>query len=77
MSTWNHRIVKTEDAFGPYFELVEVFYDKQGRPYGYTDATIGGDDLKGIVQQLEWFELALTKPVLTHPRDFTGEIDET
>lgn len=77
MSTWNHRIVRTDDAFGPYFELVEVFYDNQGRPYGYTDATIGGDDLKGIVQQLEWFELALTKPVLTHPRDFTGEIDET
>lgn len=77
MTTWNHRIVKTDDEFGPYFELVEVFYDNKGRPYGYTNATIGGEDLESIETQLLMFHLALKKDVLLHPKDFTGDIDET
>ncbi len=74
MRHWNHRIVKSEDGFGVYYELSEVYYDSKGRPWSYGDATIGGENLEDIKQQIEWFQVALTKPVLTHPTDFTGDM---
>ena len=39
--SWNYRVIKKED----YLEIHEVYYDKKGKPNGYTEnaVTVGGE----------------------------------
>jgi hypothetical protein len=75
--TWNHRIVSIIDEIGDeFFEIAEVFYDSDGEPYAYGQATISADDIEGIYAQLEWFNAADTKPILKYPEHFTGDVNK-
>jgi len=74
---WNHRIVSTVDEMGSeYFELVEVYYDRDGHPYAYGDATIGGEDIEGLYTQVERFKKSLELPILSYPEHFTGDVNK-
>lgn len=69
--TWNHRVVRFEDEeMGEYFEIKEVFYDKDGGLSGYSDATIMSDSFDGLHEQLTWFKTATSKPVIDEKEFF-------
>lgn len=75
--TWNHRIVRTfDEPYGEYFELAEVFYDKDGTPYAYGQASIGGDTVYSLTQQVEQFKKSLDLPILNYPEHFTGDVNK-
>jgi len=75
--TWNHRIVRTfEETYGEYFELAEVYYDKEGAPYAYGEASIGGDTLYSLTEQVEQFKRGLEMPILEYPKHFTGDVNK-
>lgn len=73
--TWNHRIVRTTDE-GECYQLAEVFYDKDKKPYAYGEASIMGKDLSEIKEQIEMFKSSLDKEVLSYPDDFTGDVNK-
>jgi len=73
--TWNHRIVRTT-LEGECYELAEVFYDSDKKPYAYGQASIAGETMDEIKRQLEMFNSAMTKAVLDYPKDFTGNINK-
>ena len=74
---WNHRIVSTVDDMGSeYLELVEVYYDVDGLPYAYGDATIGGDYVDDLHEQVELFKKSLELPILRYPEHFTGDVNK-
>lgn len=69
--TWNHRVVRFEDEeMGEYFEIKEVFYDKDGGLSGYSDATIMSDSFDGLHEQITWFKTATSKPVIDEKEFF-------
>jgi hypothetical protein len=74
---WNHRIVNLVDEFGSeQLELCEVFYDADGTPYAYGTATIVGESMDDIKEQLEMFGSAARQAVLNYPEDFTGNVNK-
>jgi hypothetical protein len=77
MSTWNFRLLDVADENGgdPYLELIEVHYNDAGVPVGYCDPCTGSEDLGGMKQLIEWYTLALGKPVL-QKGDFVGEFED-
>jgi len=77
MSTWNFRVLDVTDENGgdPYLMLVEVHYNDAGVPVGYCDPCTGNENLEGIKQLIEWYALALAKPVLKKS-DFIGKFED-
>ena len=82
MGTWNFRLLDVTDENGggilrlyPYIELVEVSYNDAGVPVGYCDPCTGSENLEGMKQLVEWYALALNKPVL-NKSDFIGSFEE-
>lgn len=64
--SWNYRILAHETNNGCYFEIYEVYYDKNNKPNGYTSEpiSVGGNDLKEIADELKRMATALEKPIL-------------
>ena len=77
MRTWNFRLldVTDENDGDPYLTLVEVHYKDEGVPVGYCDPCTGSEDLDGMKQLIEWYSLALDKPVLK-PSDFVRKFED-
>ena len=73
--TWNHRIVRSEEE-GECYELAEVFYDSDKKPYAYGQASIAGQTMDEIKEQLDMFDTAMTKAILEYPQDFTGDANK-
>jgi hypothetical protein len=72
--TWNHRVVRFNDEeMGEYFEIKEVFYDKNGNPTGYSEASIMSDSFEGLHEQLEWFKTATAKPIINEEEFFKAK----
>jgi hypothetical protein len=59
-----------------YLELAEVFYDTDGAPYAYGNATIGGENEESLTEQLTMFKRSLDMPILNFPEDFTGDVNK-
>lgn len=63
--SWNHRVVRFNDEeMGEYYEIKEVFYDKDGSLSGYSDATILSESFEGLHEQIDMFKSATAKPVI-------------
>lgn len=77
MSTWNFRLldVSKENGGDPYLELAEVHYNDAGVPVGYCNPCTGSEDLEGMKQLIEWYALALAKPVL-NMSEFIGKFED-
>jgi hypothetical protein len=74
---WNHRVVRTfDETYGEYFELAEVYYDKDNKPYAYGSASIGGESQYSLAQQLEQFKQGIEMFVLNYPEDFIGDVNK-
>ena len=69
--SWEYRVVERvssrphmDDAI--WYEIIEVYYDDEGKVVGSTDAVHPtGDSLEDLRQDLELMLRALDKPVIT------------
>jgi len=77
---WNHRILAHKHKGKVYLSLHEVFYDKKGKPDGYTEnpITVVGEDLKSIKWTLKKMKQCSKKPILwagkKFPKKFKNKI---
>ena len=76
MSTWNFRLIDLsgENGGDPWLELVEVHYNDEGVPVGYSSPCIGSETADSMRQVMDWHRLALNKPVM-QKADFVGKFD--
>jgi hypothetical protein len=73
-SFWNHRVVDltSKNDGDPFFLIQEVYYNEQGKPCGYCDPCLGGDNLDEIRTQIQRFTECLSQPILDASKDFNG-----
>jgi hypothetical protein len=64
--TWNYRVVrfKNNEDIEEYYEIKEVFYDKQGNISGYTDSSVVSESFEGILDVLDLMRSATSKAVI-------------
>lgn len=70
--SWNYRVVKfktdpeihMELGEEYFYEIKEVFYDYNGEPMGYTDASCCADTYEGLFKCMSMMQSAHAKPVL-------------
>jgi hypothetical protein len=65
--SWNHRVLAHETNDEVYFQIHEVYYDKDGNPDGYAEdgTTVGGESIESISWVLEEMTKCLKKPILS------------
>ena len=75
---WNHRILAHKDGDEMYFQIHEVYYDKDGKPDGYTAnaVSVGAESLDGIKWVLDKMKECVNKPILLAD-DFPNEHNGT
>ena len=66
--SWNHRLMKMKDGEDDFYQIHEVFYDKEGNVESYTKngVTVGGKDIGEVKWVLLEMLAALDKPVLDY-----------
>jgi len=73
--SWNYRVMEFEDEFeGKYYEIKEVYYNRDGTLMGYCDASVSGGSFGDIIHTLDAMRTDAHKTVLK-PSDFEGESD--
>lgn len=66
MGHWNYRLLlRDEPAADPYIELVECYYDDDGNPDGWCEASVGGANVTEIRRVLTLMRKATNQIVLT------------
>ena len=72
--SWNYRVVrfKNEDI-DEYFEIKEVFYDKDGNLAGYAEASVFSDTYEGLFEVMELMKSATAKPVIDESEFFVKD----
>ncbi len=72
---WNHRVLASEHKDELYLSIHEVYYDKNGKPDGFTAKaiSIGGYGLIDIAWTLERMKECMEKPVLWSDDKFPSE----
>jgi len=76
-SFWNHRVVRIPDQLGEtWFEVQEVYYNKQGEPCGYCNSYVGGETMEELRVQIERHSKALALPILDSATDFNHKWDD-
>lgn len=73
---WNYRVVRFTEIVGDeeFYEIKEVFYNTDGKPVGYSDATCGSDTYDGLFKVAGMMQSAHAKPVLNES-DFYNNIE--
>lgn len=62
---WNHRVVRFVDSAGEdFFEVQEVYYNAAGKPNGYCDASVCGESMGILREELARFAKAIEQPVI-------------
>ena len=79
MSHWNFRVIRKEIDYPNgtkyvTFGIYEVYYT-EGKPTACTMEMMSphGETLDELKQDIEWYQLALSKPVLDFDKDFPQE----
>ncbi len=68
--SWNYRILKqTDDEDNEYYEIKEVYYNRDGSLMGYCDAVVSGESVEDIITVLDMMKADSHKSVL-EPKDF-------
>ena len=77
-SFWNHRVVRMpkDELSEEWFEVQEVYYNRQGQPCGYCNSYIGGEDMEELALQIERHRKATTLPILDSATDFNNKWDD-
>jgi len=65
---WNYRVLALKDGDYWYFQIHEVYYDKDGKPNGYSAncVGVGSSSLKDLEFVLDQMEECLSKPILSY-----------
>ena len=65
---WNHRVMKSKDGDDDYYQIHEVYYDKEGKVDGYTARGTSpcGNSLQELKEDLERMLNCLNKEVLDY-----------
>jgi len=68
---WNYRILKTKDGEDDWYQIHEVYYDKDGKIKGWTEngATVAGNTLVELRDSLEMMLKSLDKEILNQNKD--------
>ena len=66
---WNYRLVKDGPDDFSCLTVAEVYYNEDGEPDGWCDASVIGDDLKEAKEVLWMMFEAFDKPIL-EAKDF-------
>ena len=69
---WNYRVMEFEDAGEKYYEIKEVYYNRDGSLMGYCDASVSGNTFGDIIKVLDMIKTDVHKTVLK-PSDFKSE----
>ena len=66
--SWNHRVMKSKDGDDDYYQIHEVYYDKDGKVDGYTDRGTSpcGNSLQELKEDLERMLKSLDKEILDY-----------
>jgi hypothetical protein len=75
MVMWNYRVMEFEDDGEKYYEIKEVYYNRDGSLMGYCDATVGGSSFGDVISTLNVMKEDAHREVLK-PSDFKGENDD-
>lgn len=72
---WNHRLIATEHKGETYYQIHEVYYDKDGVPNGYTSnpISVSGESIEDIRWVLDKMKECLNKPVIWGDNKFPQE----
>ena len=65
--SWNYRILAHKDGEDWFFQIHEVYYDKEGKPNSYTanGISVGAESVEGINWVLGKMKECLDKPILS------------
>ena len=68
---WNYRILKTKDGEDDWYQIHEVYYDKDGKIKGWTEngATVAGNTLVELRDSLGMMLKSLDKEILNQNKD--------
>jgi hypothetical protein len=73
--SWNYRVVKFDGAFDePYYEVKEVYYNRDGSLMGYCDATVASDTFEGIIEVLEQMKADAHRIIIDEEEFFREDI---
>ena len=68
--SWNYRVMELDDVDeGKYYEVKEVYYNRDGSLMGYCDAVVGGVSIGELIKVLDMMKEDAHKSVL-RPEDF-------
>lgn len=68
--SWNYRILELDDIDeGKYYELKEVYYDRDGSLRGYCDTSVSAGSVEGIIEVLNTMKEDAHRAIL-RPSDF-------
>lgn len=64
--SWNYRVLAHKQFDEIHFYIHEVYYDKDGKPDGYTErpVIVNSDSIKGMRWVTNRMKEALSKPIL-------------
>ena len=60
----------------PWIVIQEVYYNEEGKPCGYCDPCMGGEDLSEVMQQVKRFSECLNQPILNAETDFNNKLTD-
>ena len=69
---WNYRVMEFDDAGEKYYEIKEVYYNRDGSLMGYCDASVSGESFGDVIKVLDMMKTDAHKTVLK-PSDFKSE----
>lgn len=61
---WNYRVIQFDNDYGSDFYIQEVYYDEDGEPEAYCNASFMGATLAELDVIPDRVEAALSKPVI-------------
>lgn len=67
--SWNYRVMEFEDDGEKYYEIKEVYYNRDGSLMGYCDASVSGESFGDVIKVLDMMKTNAHKEVLK-PSDF-------
>jgi hypothetical protein len=75
---WNYRVVRFngENDEDTYYEIKEVFYNRDGSLMGYADADVGGESFEDIIKVLDMMKQDAHKSVIDESEFFKGSNNE-
>jgi hypothetical protein len=72
--SWNYRVIKFKNEdLGEHFEIKEVFYDKNGKPKGFAEASVFGETYDDLFKVMAMIRMATAKPVLVESDFLRGD----